>query len=115
MTPAAMSRILACAIALCMPATLAARQVPAMDSVGRNRIDLAHAERIVLVAEDGRETALSGPPGFIDVTAPCATQWYVPTVRWIVEGRSGSTDEMRYRTTADMVDGFRQCASVMHV
>ena len=111
MTRAATLRIVACALALCTPGALPARQMPAMDSIGRNRVDMAHAERVVLIVENGRETALSGPPGFIDAVEPCATKRYVPVMRWIVETRTDSTDEIRYRTTDDMVSAFERCVS----
>lgn len=113
MTPAAILPVLACMLAVCTPEAGAARQAGAMDSIGRNRVDMAHAERVVLVDEQGRETALSGPPGFIDAVAPCATKRYEPQIRWVVETAAGSADEMRYRTTADMVDGFRRCVSAL--
>jgi len=111
MTRSAPLRIVVCVLAVCTSATLPARQMPAMDSIGRNHVDMAHAERVVLIAEDGRETALSGPPGFIDAVEPCATKRYVPVTRWIVETHTGSTDEIRYRTTDDMVSAFGRCVS----
>lgn len=116
MTGSSLVRILACAAVIAVPSAAMGTtgDLRPMDSIGANAVDPLHAERIVLVttvAGRDRETALSGPAGLIDAASACATTAFVPLVRWIVETRSGSTDEIRYRTTPDQVDVFAACTA----